>query len=121
MEYLIFDTRSNLFYWYWGYLLVDRASKTRVKFSDVIEISESKVHKLTRQPIINLKFKHKSKWDSMMEKNKDNKPLIIWTDITNFIDKIRHDNDGNNYTKWKGYFKDLIASKELNENEKKSC
>lgn len=98
-------------------LLVDSATKTRVKLSDIIETSEAKVNKLTRQPIISLKFKDKSKWDSMMEKNKD-KPLMIWTDIPNFIDKIRH--DSNNYTKWKGYFKNLIASKELSDSEKKA-
>lgn len=102
-------------------LLVDSATKTRVKLSDVIESSEAKVHKKERKPIISLKFKDKSKWDSMMEKNKDqqskqDKPLIIWTDIPNFIDKVRH--DSSNYPKWKGYFKDLIAS--LSESEKKA-
>lgn len=42
-------------------LLVDSGTKARVKLSYVIEASESKVHKITRKPLISLKFRDKRK------------------------------------------------------------
>ncbi|WHQ36483.1 protein translocase SecDF, variant type [Spiroplasma sp. SV19] len=76
----------------------NNGTKERTPLSDVISGSTTGVDQ-SRRPIITLKIKDQSKWDSIINGLKPSEgggqaqPLYIWTDIGQFIDDLRHDTD----------------------------